>query len=73
MTKRTSLFLLVLGILVLMAALINLIGPGEGGKPSVGNVLDMKQWPPLRIGLLSAGALLGILGAYGLSKQPAKK
>jgi hypothetical protein len=73
MTKRTSLFLLVLGLVIMIAALINLIAPGEGGQPSIGNRFNMDDWPPLRVILMSAGALLGVLGAYGLAKKPAQK
>jgi hypothetical protein len=45
----------------------------ENTSPGAGAMGALGTWNPLRIGVLSAGALLGILGAYSLGKKPPKK
>jgi hypothetical protein len=75
MNKKTGLLLLILGLAVIVFTLLDPTGlhttPDGGAEVARGPFGD---WPPLRIGLMAAGACLGVLGAYGLVKKtPVKK
>jgi hypothetical protein len=74
MNKRTGLLLLILGIAVMIFALLDPTGmatqPDGGAEVAHG---PFGNWPPLRMAILAAGGLVGVLGAYGLVKKPTEK
>lgn len=75
-TKKTSLVVLLLGIAVMVFTLVDPTHMGStpaGGSEGLGSDGALGEWPVLRIAVLSAGALLGVLGAYGLTRKSAKK
>jgi len=77
MSKKMGLIVLLLGVAVMIFTFVDPTGLGTtptGAADGVGSKGALGNWPPLRIAVLSAGALLGVLGAYGLGKKaPAKK
>ncbi|MBK8206103.1 MAG: hypothetical protein IPK87_04810 [Planctomycetes bacterium] len=76
MSKKMGLIVLILGVVVMGAAILDLTNMADtpkGDAVGVGSEGSLGTWPPLRIAILSAGALLGVLGAYGLVKKEKKK
>jgi hypothetical protein len=74
MNKRTGLLLLLLGVAVITVVFIDPTGMGK--TESVGMDIahgPLGDWPPLRIGIMAAGACLAILGAYGIAKKAPEK
>ncbi|MCA8918910.1 MAG: hypothetical protein KDB68_01290 [Planctomycetes bacterium] len=75
-TKKTSLVVLLLGLAVMVFTLVDPTFMGStpaGGSEGFGSEGALGEWPVLRIAVLSAGALLGVLGAYGLTRKSDKK
>lgn len=70
MPRTTGIVVLILGVLMLIAALGNVFSGDGISFSNVGNPLD---WPMRRLALMLIGVLLGILGAYTLSKPVNKK
>jgi hypothetical protein len=74
MTKKTGLIVLVIGVAIIGVALLDLTGlsntPDAGTNITTGT---LGAWPPMRLALLAAGALLGVLGAYGVVRKQEKK
>lgn len=75
MSKKLGLIVLILGVAIIALAFIDPLGMGETGPApgGIGAEGSMGTWTTLRIGVMSAGAILGIWGAYGLSKKDKKK
>jgi hypothetical protein len=77
MNRRMGMIVLILGVAVIAFTFVDPTGMGNtptAGAEGIGWAGSLGVWPPLRIGILSAGALLGILGAYGVAKkQPEAK
>lgn len=75
-SKTTSLIVLLLGISVMVFTLVDPTHMGStpsGGSEGLGSAGALGHWPVLRIAVLSAGALLGVLGAYGMTRKSDKK
>ena len=75
-SKKTGLFVLLLGLAVMIFTLVDPTNMGSapaGGSDGLGATGALGDWPLMRIAVLSAGALLGVLGAYGLSRKSEKK
>jgi hypothetical protein len=76
MSKKMGLIVLILGVAIIALTYVDPLGmantgPAPGGIGSHGS---MGTWSYLRIGVMAAGAVLGVWGAYGVArKAPAKK
>ncbi len=73
MPKKTALIVLVLGVAIVVAALVDLFGMSSGFNLKVGNIFEASEWPTARIALLGVGVLLGVWAAYSLSAKGKKK
>ena len=75
-SKKTGLVVVLLGLAVIVFTLVDPTNMGAtptGGATGVGSTGALGHWPPLRMAVMSAGALLGVLGAYALSRKQDKK
>ncbi|MCA8911107.1 MAG: hypothetical protein KDB82_05355 [Planctomycetes bacterium] len=75
-SKKTGLVVVLLGLAVMVFTLVDPTHMGAtptGSATGMGSTGALGHWPPLRIAVMSAGALLGILGAYSLSRKTDKK
>lgn len=73
MPKKTALIVLVLGVAIIIAALVDLFGMSAGFNLKVGNIINASEWPTERIVLLGVGILLGVWAAYSLTLQGKRK
>jgi hypothetical protein len=73
MNKNTALIVLVIGLAIIIAALVDLFGMSAGFNLDLGSVAQFSEWPKERIILLAAGVLVAVWGAYSLSQKRAKK
>ncbi|MCC6466233.1 MAG: hypothetical protein IT463_12915 [Planctomycetes bacterium] len=72
MTKKLGLIVLLLGVAIVVGALVDVFGMSSGFNLNVG-VTQFSEWPKERLGLLAVGVLLGVWGAYSLSRPGKKK
>lgn len=72
MTKKTGLIVLVLGVALVVAALVDLFGMSSGFNLKVGDIVSFSEWPTERLALLGVGVLLACLGGYNISKKGKK-
>lgn len=70
MPKKTALVVLIAGLAFMVFALVDPTGLGQTGDaaPGVGSTGALGTWTMPRLALLAAGALVGVLGAYGVAK-----
>jgi hypothetical protein len=68
MKKTTGLFIFVLGVAVVAAALFGVTKPDE-----LALNVDVMNWDTARQGLGAAGLLLGLWGLYAFTRKPKKK
>ena len=75
MNKKLGLIVLMLGVAVIALAFVDPLGMSDTGEApgGLGAQGSMGTWTTLRIAVLAAGAILGVWGAYGLSKKDKKK
>lgn len=73
MPKKTALIVLVLGVAIIIAALVDVFGMSDGFNLKVGNIINASEWPTERIVLLGVGVLLGVWAAYSLTLQGKRK
>ncbi|MBK8206104.1 MAG: hypothetical protein IPK87_04815 [Planctomycetes bacterium] len=73
MPKKTALIVLVLGVAVIIAALVDLFGMSAGFNLKVGDIFEASEWPIERIVLLGVGVLMAVWAAYALSMKGKKK
>jgi hypothetical protein len=73
MPKKTGLIVMLLGVAIVIAALVDLFGMSQGINLDFGSLGNLSKWPTERIVLLAVGGLLGVWGAYSLSRKPKKK
>lgn len=75
MNKKLGLIVLILGVAIIALAFIDPLGMGNTGPApgGIGAEGSMGTWSTLRIAVMSAGAVLGVWGAYGVSKKEEKK
>lgn len=73
MPKKTGLIVLVLGVAIIIAALVDLFGMSAGFNLDLGDFGSFSEWPTERLVLLAVGVLLGVWGAYSLSLKGKKK
>lgn len=73
MPKKTALFVLVLGVAIIIAALVDLFGMSAGFNLKVGDIFEASEWPIERIVLLGVGVLMAVWAAYALSMKGKKK
>ncbi len=69
MNKKTGLIVLVLGVALVLAALVDLFHMSSGFNLDLGSIASFSKWPMERIALLGVGVLLGCLGGYNISKK----
>jgi Co/Zn/Cd efflux system component len=68
MKKKTGLFILVLGVVVVVAAFMGVTKPDELAFNA-----DVMNWEGARQGLGAAGLLLGLWGLYAFTRKSDKK
>ncbi|MCC7510425.1 MAG: hypothetical protein IT464_13775 [Planctomycetes bacterium] len=73
MPKNTALIVLVLGVAIIIAALVDLFGMSAGFNLKIGDIFEASEWPIERIVLLGVGVLLGVWAAYSLGMKSKKK
>lgn len=75
MPRRTGVIILLAGLAVMVLALVDPTNLGETGPaaPGLGGMGELGTWTTTRIAVLAAGALVGLLGAYGVLKPGGKK
>lgn len=73
MPKKTGLIVLLLGVAIIIAALVDVFGMSAGFNLDLGDFASFSEWPTERIALLVVGVLLGVWGAYSLSQKSKKK
>jgi hypothetical protein len=73
MPKNYALIVLVIGIAIIVAALVDLFGMSAGFNLDLGDVASFSEWPKERIILLAAGVLIAVWGAYSLSQKRRNK
>lgn len=72
MTKKTGMIVLVLGIALVVAALVDLFGMSQGFNLDLGSLGSISKWPTERLALLGVGVLLACLGGYNISRKGKK-
>ena len=75
MNKKLGLIVLILGVAIIALAFVDPLGMGDVGTAAdgVGGQGSMGTWTTLRIAVMAAGAVLGVWGAYGVSRKEEKK
>lgn len=73
MPKKTGLIVLLLGVAIVIAALVDLFGMSAGFNLKIGDVFEASEWPSERIALLVVGVLLSLWGGYSLSMKGKKR
>ena len=73
MPKKSALIVLVIGIAIIIAALVDVFGMSAGFNLKIGDIASFSEWPTERIILLAVGVLLGVWGAYSLTLKGKKK
>lgn len=75
MNKKMGLIVLILGVAIIALAFVDPLGMGDTGPApgGLGAEGSMGTWTTLRIAVMAAGAVLGVWGAYGVSKKEKKK
>ncbi|MCB9933804.1 MAG: hypothetical protein H6841_10335 [Planctomycetes bacterium] len=73
MPKKTGLIVMLMGVAIIIAALVDLFGMSQGFNLDFGGIVNLNKWPTERIALLAIGVLLGVWGAYSLSRKGKKK
>lgn len=73
MPKKTGLIVLLLGVAIVIAALVDLFGMSAGFNLKIGDVFEASEWPTERIALLVVGVLLSLWGGYSLSMKGKKR
>lgn len=73
MPKKSALIVLVIGIAIIIAALVDVFGMSAGFTLKIGDIASFSEWPTERIILLAVGVLLGVWGAYSLTLKGKKK
>ena len=73
MPKQTGLIVLILGVAIIIAALVDLFGMSAGFNLDLGDVGAFSKWPTERMVMLGVGILLGVWGAYSLGLKGKKK
>lgn len=68
MNRKTGLIVLVLGVVLLLAALMDWFGLSQGFNLDVG-IKDFSEWPTERIVLAAVGALLAVFGVYSTTRK----
>lgn len=72
MTKKTGLIVLILGVVLVVAALLDVFGMSSGFNLDLGSAGSFSKWPLQRMALLGVGVLLACLGGYNISKKGKK-
>lgn len=73
MPKKTGLIVMLMGVAIIIAALVDLFGMSQGINLDFGSLGSLSEWPTERIVLLAVGVLLGVWGAYSLSRKGKKQ
>lgn len=73
MPKKTGLIVLLLGVAIVIAALVDLFGMSAGFNLKIGDVFEASEWPTERIALLVVGVLLSLWGGYSLTLKGKKR
>ncbi len=73
MPKKTGLIVLLLGVAIVIAALVDLFGMSAGFNLKIGDVFEASEWPTERIALLVVGVLLSLWGGYSLTMKSKKR
>lgn len=73
MPKKTGLIVLLLGVAIVIAALVDLFGMSAGFNLKIGDVFEASEWPTERIALLVVGVLLTAWGGYSLTLKGKKR
>jgi hypothetical protein len=73
MPKKTAMIVLVIGLAIIIAALVDVFGMSDGFNLDLGDVASFSEWPAERLILLAAGVLVAVWGAYSLSQKRRKK
>jgi hypothetical protein len=68
MPKQTGLIVLILGIAVIVAALMDVFKMSHGINLDIG-IKQFSEWPTERLVLLGVGVALAAFGAYGLTRK----
>jgi hypothetical protein len=71
MNKKLGLIVLILGVAIIALSFVDPLNMGATGE----SLLDggMGSWTSLRLGVMAAGAVLAVWGAYGVSRKEKKK
>ncbi len=74
MTKKLGLIVLLLGIALIVATALDAFNMSTVGEPApgIGGVGNLGNWTFMRLAFLAAGAVLGIWGAYGMTRKEKK-
>lgn len=72
MTKKTGLIVLLLGVALVVAALVDVFGMSSGFNLDLGDFGGFSKWPTERYALLGVGVLLACLGGYNITKKGKK-
>jgi hypothetical protein len=73
MPKKTGLIVLLLGVAIVIAALVDLFKMSAGFNLKIGDVFEASEWPTERIALLVVGVLLTAWGGYSLTLKGKKR
>jgi hypothetical protein len=73
MPKKTAMIVLVIGVVIIIAALVDVFGMSDGFSLAIGDIVSFSEWPKERLILLAAGVLIAVWGAYSLSQKRRKK
>ena len=73
MNQKTGLIVLLLGVALIIAALVDVFGLSAGFNLDLGDFGSFSEWPFSRVAILLLGVALGVWGAYALSRKSKKK
>ncbi len=73
MDKKLGFIVLILGVALILAALLDVFGLSAGFNLDLGDFASFSEWPFSRIAILLLGVALGVWGAYSLSMKKKKK
>lgn len=71
MNKKLGLIVLILGVAIIALSFVDPLDMGATGASVI--MGPMGDWTSLRLGVMAAGAVLAVWGAYGVSKKEKKK